>query len=218
MFLRKKSPEELAAELWRTPEGREACMKLVHTERKPLTHSSLSYAFVDKDGKKYYRFPKDVALAGKRFAQMQDYMSWMSAGMGADEFDMFMDAIDKVLLDGLGKHANVVALGAIIAEMKKRRKMVIHSELLYNFMAVQLVREDESPEEFDNDIQLQKVAAFKELTKTGSTYFFFHSQELKKLSTLFNMSESEWKTYWEESLIKQKALPQALKVLSSQTA
>lgn len=211
LVFRKKTP----AELWAL--HREDFLKILSSERKPLTHSSLSYAFVDGNAKKYYRFPKDIALSGERFAQMQDYMSWMSSGMGATEFDMFMDAIDKVLLDGLGKHANVVALGAIIAEMKKRRKMVLHHELLYNFIAVQLVREDENPEVFDNDIQLQKVAAFKELTKTGSTYFFFHSEELKKLSHLFNMSEKEWQTYWEESLIKQKALPEVLKVLSRRT-
>ena len=34
--------------------------------------------------------------------------------------------------------------------------MVLHDELFYNIIAVQLIRQDESPTEFNNEIHLQK--------------------------------------------------------------
>lgn len=211
MFLRKKTP----AELWSL--HREDFLKILASERKPLTHSQLSYGFVDHYAKKYYRFTKEVTMSLERFGKMQEYMKWMSAGISGTEFKMFLDAIDKVLLDGLGKHPNVVSIGAIIAEMKKRSSMVIHTELLYNFVAVQVVREDESPERFDNDVQMDKVKTFKEMAEKEGVYFFFHREELKKVSRLYNMSEEEWTKYWQESLIRQAALPEGLKAIASMT-
>lgn len=210
MIFRKRTP----AELWEL--HREEFLKILASERKPLTHASLSYAFIDTAGKKYYRFPKDVALPGERFGQLNRYMAFMAKGLSAEE-DIELDtAIEKLLEAGIGKsQKNVSAIGAILQERRKRRGMCIHTELMYNFIAVQLVREDENPESFDNDTQRQKVDMFQSMTKEGSTYFFFQSQELNRLSNLSSMSQTEWDQYWQESLIQQKLLPEALKVFTS---
>ena len=204
------------AELWKL--HREEFLKILSAERKPLHLSSLSFAFVDSDGKKYFRFPKDVTLPGERFGKLNEYVTFISKGLTAEEDIMLDEAIERLLEAGIGKsQKNVSAIGAILQERKKRRSLVIHTELLYNFIAVQLIREDESPESFDNDIQMQKVTMFKQMTKTGSTYFFFQKQELNRLSNLSGMSQSEWDQYWQESLIQQRALPESLKVFASST-
>lgn len=211
-FLTTKSP----AELWKL--HREEFLKILSAERKPLHLNSLSFAFVDSDGKKYFRFPKDVTLPGERFGKLNEYVTFISKGLTAEEDIMLDEAIERLLEAGIGKsQKNVSAIGAILQERKKRRSLVIHTELLYNFIAVQLIREDESPESFDNDIQMQKVTMFKQMTKTGSTYFFFQKQELNRLSNLSDMSQSEWDQYWQESLIQQRALPESLKVFASST-
>lgn len=204
------------AELWKL--HREEFLKILSAERKPLHLNSLSFAFVDSDGKKYFRFPKDVTLPGERFGKLNEYVTFISKGLTAEEDIMLDEAIERLLEAGIGKsQKNVSAIGAILQERKKRRSLVIHTELLYNFIAVQLIREDESPESFDNDIQMQKVTMFKQMTKTGSTYFFFQKQELNRLSNLSGMSQSEWDQYWQESLIQQRALPESLKVFASST-
>ena len=204
------------AELWKL--HREEFLKILSAERKPLHLSSLSFAFVDSDGKKYFRFPKDVTLPGERFGKLNEYVTFISKGLTAEEDIMLDEAIERLLEAGIGKsQKNVSAIGAILQERKKRRSLVIHTELLYNFIAVQLIREDESPESFDNDIQMQKVTMFKQMTKTGSTYFFFQKQELNRLSNLSGMSQSEWDQYWQESLIQHRALPESLKVFASST-
>lgn len=211
-LFRKQTPDEL----WKL--HREDFLKILSAERKPLHLTSLSYAFVDSNGKKYFRFPKDVTLPGERFGKLNEYVTFISKGLTAEEDILLDESIERLLEAGIGKsQKNVSAIGAILQERKKRRSLVIHTELLYNLMAVQLIREDESTESFDNDIQMQKVMMFKQMTKEGSTYFFFQKQELNRLSNLSGMSQSEWDQYWEESLIQQKALPQALKLFESST-
>lgn len=213
MFGKKKTVDEL----WN--EHRDEFLKIYSREQvKPLTHSNLEKAFIDKNLKQIYRFGKDVALPLERFGKMNEYMTFMSKGLTAEE-DTEMDlAIEKILESGIGKsQKNVSGIGAILQERKKRRKLVIHTELLYNFIAVQLVREDERPEVFDNDIHKEKIITFKEMVEEQGAYFFFQKRELNRLSALSSMSQKEWETYWEESLIQQKVLPQALKVYSSQT-
>lgn len=213
MFLRKKS----VSELWN--EHREEFLKIYSIEQvKPLTHANLVKAFIDKNGKQIYRFAKDISLPLERFGKLNEYMTYMAKGLTAEE-DTEMDlAIEKILEQGIGKsQKNVSAIGAILQERKKRRALVIHHELLYNFIAVQLVREDERPEVFDNDIHMEKIKTFKDMVADEGAYFFFQKQELNRLSVLSNLSPSEWGTYWEESILQEKLLPQALKVYTSQT-
>ncbi|MFA9220772.1 MAG: hypothetical protein ACEQSL_06255 [Sediminibacterium sp.] len=213
LSIRKKTP----LELWKL--HREEFLKIYNAEQtKPLTHSALVKAFLDNNGKQIYRFSKDIALPIERFGKMKEYLTWMAAGLSGDELTMLTNSMEKILEDGIGKNQkNVSALGAIIQEMKKRKQLVIHTELLYNFIAVQLVREDEAPEHFDNDIHLDKIKSFKEMAEKEGAYFFFQKEELKRLSHLHSLSAEEWEIYWEESLIKQELLPKALKVFESVT-
>jgi hypothetical protein len=203
-------------ELW--DRHRPEFLKIYSSEQvKPLTHGALTKVFIDPSGKQYYKFPKDVSLPIERFGKMKEYMTWMAMGISASEFDSLMNSMEKILEDGLGKRQNVVGLGAILQEIKKRRGMVVHSDLLYEFAAVQLIREDEHPEHFDADVQRDKIRVFKEMSAGEGSYFFFQKTELKSLSIWLNMSADEWAKYWEESKIQINLLPEALKVFASST-
>lgn len=187
-----------------------------HEQAKPITHAQLEQCFVDRNGKRYYRFPESVALPIERLGERDKLMMWMSAGLTASEQEMFFEEIDKALSDGLAnkdKRASA-RIGSCIQQMRERRKMVIHTELLYNFLAVQWVREDEAPDTYNQEIQLQKVAQFKEEVAHSNSYFFFQQKELKRYFDFTNFTEAEWNQWWSESVVKQKALRTALEVYS----
>ena len=59
--------------------------------------------------------------------------------------------------------------------------MVLHDELFYNIIAVQLIRQDESPTEFNNEIHMQKVKAFKEMDLQDDAFFLCIKEYLMQL-------------------------------------
>lgn len=183
----------------------------------PLNLQRLELAFTDSKGVRYYKFPEHLALPIERFGQLNKYMMWMVRGICGDEFKEMLDDADKYLADGLLQKKNASKLGFILTQMREREQMVIHTELLYNFIAVQLVREDEPVEYFNNQIQMEKIDRFKEECAKGNTYDFFLQTGLKKLSDLYNMSEAEWKELWQESLLNQETLKEMLKNIRSET-
>jgi len=181
-----------------------------------IPHAKLELCFTDSKGIKYYKFPENMTLPLERFGKLQEYMTWMASGISPDEIDMLMDKADKALTEGLLQKKNAALIGFIISEIRNRKGMVIHTELLYNFLAVQVIRQDEAPEVYSNSIQMKKVEQFKEETKNGKTYDFFLRIGLKKLNALYNMSEAEWSRLWEESIQAQRLLKEAMKVIQSE--
>lgn len=181
-----------------------------------IPHSKLELCFTDSNGKKYYKFPEQMSLPVERFGKLQEFMMWMSAGLTSVELDTLLDEADKALMDGLMQKKNAAKIGFVITQIRERKTMVIHTELLYNFLAVQVIREDEPTEFFNNAIHLEKIEQFKEETKGGKTYDFFLRIGLKKLNDLFNMSEAEWTRFWGESLEAQRVLKEAVKIISKE--
>lgn len=202
--------------LW--DENREEFLKIfAHEQSKPITHSQLEQIFVDRKGQIYYRFPESTALPIERLGKVNEFIAWMSAGMSGSEQELFLNEIDKALMDGLRNQdkRSAARIGSVVQQMRERRKMIIHTELLYNFLAVQWVREDEQPDVYNNEIQMQKVEQFKEEVAHSNSYFFFQQRELKRLNDLLNFTEEEWERYWQESQLKQKALKEALAIYST---
>jgi len=196
---------------------KEELLKIFASQQaKPLTHADLEQCFVDRNGKRYFRFPDSVSLPIERLGERDKLMMWMSAGLTASEQEMFLAEIDKALMDGISdpKKRSAARIGSCVQQMRERRKMVIHTELLYNFLAVQWIREDEIPDKYNQEIQLQKVAQFKEEVANSNSYFFFQQKELKRYFDFTNFSEAQWNQWWQESLTKQKALKEALEVYS----
>lgn len=183
---------------------------------KKNVHAKLEPCFTDSKGVKYYRFSENASLPIERFGKLQEYMMYMSAGVTASELDALLEEADKALTEGLTQKKNAAKIGFIISQIRERKNMVLHTELLYNFLAVQVIREDEQPEHFSNRIQMEKVERFKEETAKGNTYDFFFAIGLKKLNDLYKMSEPEWTQYWEESLQRQAKLQKVLKLLRSE--
>lgn len=183
-------------------------------QHKPVGFSELEYRFTDTAGKKYYGFGKNMTMPVSRFGKLQEYIMWMSSGLSGSELDKLVDIADKALTDGLTQKGNAAKVGSILTQIRERKNMVMHHELLINFIAVQVVREDESITEFDNQIHMEKVDQFLKDTKTNPL-FFFRLPELSRLWHLLKMSEQEWTIFWEESVLQQKILNEQLKIYQS---
>lgn len=202
--------------LWAT--HRSEFIRLLYDEQpKPITHSGLEQRYMDKQGRFYYGWPTDGAIPIERYGKVLDYMQYMTKGLTAHEDDKMDDAISSALEDGLRdqKKKSAARIGVIIEERKKRRSMCIHTELIYNYLAVQWARQDEDPNVFDNEIQMQKVETIKEENKNGAVGFFFQQKELKKLRDLLEMSKEDWQLSMNEYQIQEKRLSELLMMVGS---
>ena len=179
-----------------------------------IPHSKLELCFTDSCGCKYYKFPEAMSLPVERFGKLQEFMMWMSAGLTSNELDILLDEAEKALMTCMIDKKGFAKIGFILTQIRERKTMVIHTELLYNFLAVQVIRQDEQAEHFNNAIHLEKIEQFKKETSDGRTYDFFLQTGLKKLNDLFNMSEAEWTRFWGESLEAQKLLLESVKIIS----
>lgn len=192
-------------------ENTEAILKVIHSKnRKPVTHSKLVKRYTDQKGNDYYAFPSDMGMPVERLGELKKFMQYISKGLTAEEDNEIDNRLAKVLMSDMPDLEKKKAAGAIFTEKDKRKKLCIHTELFYNYLAVQWIRQDEQPEYYDIDIQQEKVSQFKEEVKIGGSYFFFQVPEFKKLNDMLRLSQSEWSALWRESLTQQSVLKEVL--------
>lgn len=182
---------------------------------KKVDAKDLQFRYVDLQGISYYGFGKDMSLPVDRLGKLYEFMEYLMKGMSASEDEAIDNAIEAAIETGLSnpKEKASAKVGSLIMERRKRRRMVIHSELLYNILAVQWVREDENPSVYSNEIQMAKVEQFKREVGEGSSYPFFQVPELRQLNSFLKMSKDEWDQFWNESIIQQKVLIEALRTI-----
>ena len=170
-----------------------------------FTKENMNYLFNDLDGNQYYGFDKEVSMPVVRLGKLQEYYAWLSAGITGEELSKLMDEADKALTDGLVNKKGVAKIGFIISEIKDRKNMIVHPELYYNIIAAQLIRHDEKINDFNNEIQMQKVEAFKKMDLDSDTFFLI-TRELLGHSNLLNMSIKELRNLFRESESRIKAM------------
>jgi len=172
---------------------------------------------VDGSGVQYYRINTQLGIGLEHYGKAMEFTMWMSSGLTARELnDLIRVAETEMEQLVAGKKGSLAKVGWVLQEMRLRQEMVIHSELLYQFIACHYIREDEPLTEWIEAIHKEKVQAFKAMVKAGgSAGFFFQFPELKNLTGISSMSPEEWNGYWTESLMKQEALKKQLKYLRS---
>lgn len=164
----------------------------VDNDRTKLTHKNLAYWFNDLKGNNYYKFPDNMAMPVERLAALKMYYSWLAAGIAGDEMRTIIDTMKNALHSGLGNPDATAKIATLINVIEERMKYSFHLELYYNIIAVQAIRGDENPEVFNNDIQMQKVKDFKEMTMESGSYFFFREKLSGTPINLSSISEAEW--------------------------
>lgn len=170
-----------------------------HHDRERLTYKSLVHWFTDNDGMNYFKFPSNMVLPLERLANLKTLYSWLSSGISGEEMQSIISIMKKSLHEGLGQPDATARIATMINVLEERLKFSFHLELYYNIVATLAIREDESPEVYNNDIQMQKVNAFKELTANGGAYFFFQEKLSETPINLSVISEAEWASLVVES-------------------
>lgn len=172
--------------------------------------------FADQNGKRYYRVTGEMQPL-ERIGKAQDFLTMMASGLTDEELGMLIAVIDNELAKGMaGQKVEFKKMGAALSEISTRKNMILHSELLYNFLAVHYIREDEPANEWIESIHYEKVRQFKKENKGNSTYFFFQVPELKLINGLLRASESEWNEFWQDSLTEQERLKRKVSYLLSE--
>lgn len=181
-------------------------LKRIHKKLSvKLTKENLTLAFTDLDGNGYYKFSKGLDLPISRIAKVQEYLMWLHKGVSVEEYISAIEIAEKGLEKGIADGKGLSKIGFILTELKNRSKMVIHDELFYNIIAAQIVRHDESVTDFNNDIHLQKVEAFKKMDKMDDS-FFLNIQEFLTALNLQNISKTEYENLMSVSRIARKSL------------
>jgi hypothetical protein len=164
--------------------------------------------FVDSNGKSYYTPVNDMDLPIQRTRDLETKLMRLRAGLSDENLDLFFTAMEKAL--GQGKKPDVAMIGHLIIEMRKRKELLLHPDLMFDIVALRYIREDEDPSIVDLEIHKQKVTQFIQDSKAG-LYDFFYQSGLATYIPYLTKLESEWEEYWEESKMKIEAMNRHLK-------
>lgn len=211
MIFRKKQPD--LKQIWK--DHRDELLKLYAAEVPQGDKVSMDKALVDLDGKVYYRFTgSSTIIPLERMGKMQDFLTMMSAGLDEKELTALIDVANGELAMALaGKKADVIKIGAVLNQIKERQQMILHDQLMWQFMAVQLVREDEPPARFIQKIHDEKVESLQQLYYQHPDYAFFQTPELKLLNELLRCSPQDWETLLLSSIRERDRLKKMLSYL-----
>lgn len=216
MIFRKKQPD--LKQIWK--DHRDELLKLYAAEVPQGDKVSMDKALVDLDGKVYYRFTgSSTIIPLERMGKMQDFLTMMSAGLDEKELTALIDVANGELAMALaGKKADVVKIGAVLNQIKERQQMILHDQLLWQFMAVQLVREDEPAAKFVQKIHDEKVEALQKLYWEKSDTNLFTMPELKMLSDMLKCSPGDWELLLVNSVRERSKLKRMISLLRGANA
>ena len=166
------------------------------------------------DGHTYYRFPKETNLPLERFSMALGLMERISSGLSGSEMEMILEGMEKSLAAGLSNPKNAAVVAGYIHIIRERQNNVIHRDLLLNFAAVWVVRDDEDPTIINADIHNAKLELFDAMCKEGS-HDFFTRLDITPLLPLLTMSPKELQTLWDYNITQQRNLTQAISQLNT---
>lgn len=185
----------------------------VSAENAPLQLTELEYAFTDLNAKKYYRYTRPVNMSIDRVGKLQEYMIWMSRALTGEQLDELFNLMLKHIDEGIKFGDNAAKVASIAYEIKLRKESIFPVSLLYNYLAVQYVREDENPQTFNEKIHDEKVEQFSKEHQTNSS-FFFRAPELTTLQGWSNITETEYKQRLEKLMTEESRINQRAKIFA----
>lgn len=166
------------------------------------------------DGHTYYRFPKETNLPLERFSMALGLMERISSGLSGGEMEQILEGMERSLAAGLSNPKNAAVVAAYIHIIRERQSNVIHRDLLLNFAAVWVVRDDEDPAIVNPDIHSAKLEVFDAMCKEAS-HDFFSRLDITPLLPLLTMSAEDLQTLWEYNIVQQRNLTQSLSQLNT---
>lgn len=199
---------------------RDELIKYLYSEQPKVPGlEKLAVRYTDKKGNVYRGWERDADIPTVRYAKVLEFLQYMIKGLSPKEDELLDNQLLSILEEGV-KDANNRAFArasAIVMERQKRRELIVHTQLCYDVLACQIVRQDENPYDFSNPIHLEKVDMLMEENKDGHVDFFFQMHELKRVRDLLGIPKEDWQQFLTEYQVKEKRLNHLLELTAFQT-
>jgi hypothetical protein len=187
--------------------------KIQFTEQsKKIGFEKLAFVFRDSNGKDYYRYTNDLEIPILRKGELERVLLEVESGLSGNELERIINAIDDAINEKDKKghmSPNIGKIGFLIQEIKNRKEMLIHPDLLFEAVAILYIREDEDPAVVDREILKEKIVQLKKDSVDG-LYDFFYSSGLNTYMPFLEKSPEEWTEYYEEGKAKLEAMQKFL--------
>lgn len=179
---------------------------------KPDKMRGLKFAFVC-EGHRFYVFDSLFEMPLERLGRAQDFVMQLQRMVSDQELTRFLDSMESALFESTNaeKLKSISRIGFLIGEMKERKKILIHPEIMMELASCMLVREDQDPADWNDEFEQKKVEMFRRNYKGKGLYDFFVSGGLKQFFPNLDSFERDWETYLEMSQSRLKALEELMK-------
>ncbi len=163
---------------------------------KPRDFSKMNFAFMDSKGHKYYENEDWFNYSLTRKEQLTIKVGEMNARINQKEFKDWREVMEKALNNG--ENPDYAMIAFFLKEWDIREKeLVIYSPAYIEIAAIFYIREDEDVDQFDEDIQRQKVEQLQHDFEVLKGFFF--TPELNKLLGFSQISNQELMQYYSQS-------------------
>ncbi len=192
-----------------------------NNQRHPHDHK-LVEAFVDSNGVKYFKYKDRFNMPVVRLGALQDFLFQLSRKIDKGEMELFIKAMNMLITNAVASltHADkavkhLARLQTTLDDMELREKEILHPELMFDVVAVNFIREDENPAQYDEVVHAEKVEQFKK-DSAGGLYDFFYSSSTMEYFPGLELLREDYQELWDYSKTKQSARIEALYQIASQ--
>jgi len=174
-------------------------------QSKPVGKEKMELMFVDSNGKRYYKYIDDLDIPAERWGHINRLYQELGNCISGDELELFINAMDKELNpeveSGERKKIDIGKIIVLVKEMKMRKEMLLHPDLMIEIVSSHYIREDENAAVWDEELHREKCKQFQK-DKGGGLRDFFQDAGLTVLMPFLRLSENDWKAYTEKSAKK----------------
>ena len=165
------------------------------------------------EGHKYYIYPNIFDIPIERMGRIQDLVIQLQRMLSREELDVFLENMENALNASVSGAAvkNLAQIGFLVGEMRKRKEMLIHPDVMMELAGAVLIREDQNPGEWNAEFEHKKVEAFRNAYKGKELYDFFVLAGLSQYFPNMEYLEEDWTIFWEMATSRLEATQELLK-------
>lgn len=179
---------------------------------KPDMMKGLKFALVC-EGHKYYIYQNIFDIPIERMGRIQDLVIQLQRMVSKEELDVFLENMENALNASVSGAAvkNLAQIGFLVGEMRKRKEMLIHPDVMMELAGAVLIREDQNPGEWNAEFEQKKVESFRNAYKGKELYDFFVLAGLSQYFPNMEYLEEDWTIFWEMAASRLEATQELLK-------
>jgi hypothetical protein len=179
---------------------------------KPDTMRGLKFAMVC-EGHRFYVYSNLFDVPIERMGRVQDFIIQLNRVVSNGELENFVDKMEKALFAATAgdKVKDLAKIGFLIGELKARKEMLLHPEIMMELAGALYIREDQNPAEWNDEFEHKKVEMFRNNYTSGQLYDFFVTAGLSQFFPNFESLEKDWMILWEQSTARLQAMEEMLK-------